>query len=688
MRRLVALLLLCTVGFPTPVLAQGAPLVGSPNGPAPDGNDEEAVAGQQTAAPLPVQMHNRAARATSRPSGGRADDNVVTAAEDAFGSSIGNESIGLYSPSQVRGFSPVTAGNVRIEGVYIDRQGSIASRLVEGSTVRVGLTAQGYPFPAPTGIVDYRLRKPGDEILVSMLGGLFAYGAPAIEVDAQVPIAAGRFGIAAGASIAGEEYYDGADARYIRAALIPRWLPAGGIEIIPFASAIWGNGEEAPPLIQTAGNIMPPRTPRRRYFGQQWTAKSSASENHGVIGKARIGRDWAISAGAFRSSFTNRRNFASRFLDTTADGRTREQVIADPRQRYVSTSGELRVSRSIAEGPRLHILHASVRARAVDSRYGGSAPALNLGPRQLGERVVVQPPRLEFRERTRDAVRQTTIGIAYEGRWKGVGEASIGIQRADYRKTIAQPGLPETTTRDRPWLLNAAGSLLISSRLALYAGHTRGLEESGIAPNNAANRNEALPAIRTRQSDAGLRWALTQRMKLVAGLFDVRKPYFSTDAQNRFVVLGDVRHRGAELSLSGSLTDRLSVVAGAVLMEPRVTGDAVRRGIVGELPLGQPGRVVRGNIDWRPPALPGMSFDLAVANFSERAASRDNVVILPGYTLVDLGARYRFQLGGAPATLRLQVANVADTYYYNVLGGNTYGLTDGRRATLFLAVDL
>ena len=678
MRRLTALLL-CASGIAAPAMAQEVPAANAspPDRPSSGQAEGQAVEEQQPAAP-----------AAPSPSAGRADDNAVTAAEDAFGSSIGNESIGLYSPSQVRGFSPVTAGNVRIEGVYVDRQGAIATRLVDGSTVRVGLTAQGYPFPAPTGIVDYRLRKPGDEIVVSILGGMFAYGAPSIEVDAQFPIVAGRFGVAAGASAAHEEYYDGADALYFRAALIPRWRPTDDIEIIPFASATWGFDEEAAPLIQTAGNIDPPRAPRRRYFGQDWTAKDSMSQNHGVIGKVRIGRDWAVSAGVFRSSFTNRENFASRFLDTTADGQTREQVIADPEQRYASTSGEVRVSRSIADGPRLHVLHASVRARALDSRYGGSAPAFNLGARQLGERVVVaEPSSFAFGERTRDAVRQTTIGVAYEGRWKGVGEANLGIQRADYRKTITLPDVPETTARDRPWLLNAAGSLFLTPRLAIYAGHTRGLEESGIAPNNAANRNEALPAIRTRQSDAGLRWALDDRMKLVAGVFDIRKPYFNTDAQNRFVILGDVRHRGAELSLSGNPTDRLSVVAGAVLMEPRVTGDAVERGIVGELPLGQSGSIVRGNIDWRPSALPGISFDLAVAHFSERAASRDNAVILPGYTLVDIGARYRFKLGDAPATLRLQFANVTDAYYYSVLGGNTYGLTDGRRATLFLAVD-
>ena len=93
----------------------------------------------------------------------RADDNATTQAEDAFGTSVGNESFGLYNPFSVRGFSPVDAGNVRIEGLYFDQQANPTGRLIEGTTVRVGLSAQSYPFPAPTGIADHSLRKAGGE---------------------------------------------------------------------------------------------------------------------------------------------------------------------------------------------------------------------------------------------------------------------------------------------------------------------------------------------------------------------------------------------------------------------------------------------------------------------------------------------------------------------------------------------
>ena len=68
----------------------------------------------------------------------------------------------MYSPGQIRGFSPKVAGNLRIEGLYFDQQGPLSNRVIEGSAIRVGITEIGFAFPAPTGIVDYALRRPGD----------------------------------------------------------------------------------------------------------------------------------------------------------------------------------------------------------------------------------------------------------------------------------------------------------------------------------------------------------------------------------------------------------------------------------------------------------------------------------------------------------------------------------------------
>ncbi|GGI80661.1 TonB-dependent receptor [Polymorphobacter multimanifer] len=618
---------------------------------------------------------------------GRSGENAVTAAEDAFGFTIGREAIGIYSSRQVRGFSPSTAQNLRIEGLYFDNQAFVSQRLVQGSTVRVGFSALGYPFPAPTGIVDFGLRKPGNQRIVSVVGGLADYAAPFVEVDALIPFTE-HLGVAAGISAAHEQYFDGANAVYLRAAISPRWQPVEGVEIIPFVSITRGLGEETVPTLVTTGNFAPPEVRRRRYFGPDWASKDSANGTSGLVAKVRVGDNLALAFGGFHSFVALDENFADIFV-IGADAGAVERVIADPAQYREAFSGEFRASRSFPDGNRLHIVHASLRARERRNRYGGTAPAIVAAARPLGEKSpLAQPAVHEFGIQNRDRLDQVAGGVAYEGRWKGVGELILGVQRTRFEKRAALASGAESAIEDELWLYNAAIAVTPTERMSFYVGFTRGLEESGIAPDNAANRLEVLPPIRTRQVDLGIRYRLGDSLRFTAGLFDVRKPYFSNDPQNRFRQLGEVRHRGAELSLSGTPVKGLNLIVGAVLMAPRVTGVEVDAGVVGTRPVGQAGTILRGNLDYVLPFAPGWSVNAGVNHSGSRAASRDNMLIVDAYTIVDLGARYQFKLGTSPAQFRLALSNVADTYYFDINGANAFGITDGRRLSAYLSVDL
>ena len=46
----------------------------------------------------------------------------------------------------------------------------------------------------------------------------------------------------------------------------------------------------------------------------------------------------------------------------------------------------------------------------------------------------------------------------------------------------------------------------------------------------AANRDSAPPAILTEQIDAGVRYNLTDQLRLIVGGFEVTKPYFAVDS--------------------------------------------------------------------------------------------------------------------------------------------------------------
>lgn len=615
----------------------------------------------------------------------RADENAVVQADDAFGKSVGDETVGLYGGSDVRGFSAFDAGNVRIEGLYFDQSGAFVDQVESSSTIRVGLTALGYPFPAPTGIVDLSLRRVSAKPVVSVRAGLGDFLSPSLSVDAALPLSA-TTGLNIGASAEHFEYHDNADLYFVRYGGVLRHKPADGVELTGFFSRYDYGDEEVGSTIFTAGSYLPPRIERRRFFGQRWADWSGHAQNFGALAKASLG-NWDVAAGAFNSRFTNDTYAASFFLGVSPDGVGERRILAGVDQRFASTSGELRVSRDIRESNRLHRVIASLRGRRVESRYGGF-DSVDLGAGTIGVPDFEPQPDFVFSETTVDRVRQDSAALGYELRWAGVGELNLGLTKTRYRKSVLEPGLPSQSRSDSPWLWNAAAALTLSKSMAVYAATTRGLEESGTAPTSAVNANEALPALRTRQVEAGFRAVLPGDLRLVAGLFDIRKPYFQIDvADGVYRVLGDVRHRGAELSLSGEPADGLNVVAGAVLLDPRVTGAAVEDGRLGVRPIGRTRTVLNLYLDYRPPSFDRLSIDFGLLYNGRRVARADNSLYLPARTTLDLGARYRFRIGAAPATLRVQVKNLTNRFGWRVFSSGGFSPNLKRRAVASITAD-
>jgi iron complex outermembrane receptor protein len=614
----------------------------------------------------------------------RTGENAVSSAQDAFGTSVGNERVGLYFPQSARGFSPIQAGNVRINGMYIDYQADLADRLVSGSNVRVGLTAQSYPFPAPTGVADFALRLPGSDAVASTVVGIGPFGGPRAEMDAQLPVT-DTLGIAGGVSLADAENTYGGDQRIFSAALIGRWRPTDDLEIIPFWSMKRESDAQPLPVIFTAGAYLPPRIKRRRYFGPEWAQNEGLDVNYGLLATIGLG-DWTLRGGAFRAIAHDYRNFSVFFRNATREGEADRTVVAEQARRFASTSGELRLTRQLIEGDRLHQLHLMTRGRIRDRRYGGSQ-SFNFGPGRIDVPIDAPESDLVPGAQTNDRVRQVTGGIGYEGRWRGVGELSLGIQRTFYEKETIRPSGPLPVSRSSPWLFNGTLSITASDDLVFYAGYTKGLEESPVAPDIAVNRGDAPPAILTEQMDAGFRYAISDTLRLVAGVFDVRKPYYALDPGFLFRELGAVRNRGIELSLAGQLTPRLSVVLGGVFLDSRVSGDQVDLGLIGRRPVGSIGRTITAALNWNVPWIAGLSADLTYESTSDRIANAANSFVIPARYLVSLGGRYRFDLAGRPATFRAQLASVTDAFGFSNVGEGFY-YNAPRRFQMSLTVDM
>src|SRR6185437_4383179 len=168
----------------------------------------------------------------------RASENAVAQALDAFGLTVGREEIGLYSSGSARGFSPVAAGNLRIDGLYFDHGANFygpSTRVVRSTVVGVGLAAQRDVFAAPTGIVDYRLRVPGEDPAGSVLIGDANYGVAYAETDVETPVIHRSLSMGAGIGYTHNVTPDlSAHGGELTLGAIARWHPTDSIEVVPF----------------------------------------------------------------------------------------------------------------------------------------------------------------------------------------------------------------------------------------------------------------------------------------------------------------------------------------------------------------------------------------------------------------------------------------------------------------------
>ncbi len=619
----------------------------------------------------------------------RTTANAVTQADDAFGRAVGNDRIGIYSSEEVRGFNPVEAGNVRIEGLYYDQQGIASNRLVDSTSIRVGYGARSLPFPSPTGIVDLKLEKYEGKRIYSAELELDIDGNSTGFLQLKIPLIKDKLGLSVGqgfrfARIPHTRYGD-----FSSQSLFLGWTPRADAEVTAYVSRFKFARTNQSPFIFPATPNVPARIPRKTLLGQPWARNSAHTINAGLISKIGFG-EWRVDAGLFRSQRSDDRSFADLLLGVQTDGSVANRLIVADEDNFAgSTSGEVRLTRRWTGDALRHSLIASVRGRDQTREFGGQQ-RVSLGGSRIDVKDDRARPVFTFGSNDVSAVRQITFALGYELVIKNRGSLSIGAQKADYRKTVdfANATLTNAVTKDKPFLINANASINILPGLIAYGGYVRGLEESAVAPDIAINRSEAPPALRTRQVDAGLRYAITGKLALIVGLFDIEKPYFNVDNAQRFRQLGEVRNRGVELSLSGTLAKGLTIVAGALIIDPKISGPDVDAGRVGERPVGSFKRRAVANFDWKPAGQEAWSFDLALEAISPETANIANSFTGTARETVGIGTRYRFKLGRASMLLRGLVTNLFNDYGWRVSSSGGFSFSQARTISLSLAADI
>ena len=221
-----------------------------------------------------------------------------------------------------------------------------------------------------------------------------------------------------------------------------------------------------------------------------------------------------------------------------------------------------------------------------------------------------------------------------------------------------------------PWL---ALSHALGAHTQVYASLGQGIE-SEVAPNRAryVNSGQALPALKSRQIEIGLKHSSHAFDARIAA-FDIRRPaagdFHADDGAPALDDCsdtdpcvrrsdGNAHHRGLEAEAEWRLGD-LSLRGSAMALRARRNGSANAL-IDGLQPTNVPARSLKLQAAYNVSALPGLALMGFLAHEGRRMVLPDNSLATPGWTRIDLGARYTQRFGPQTFVWRLGVDNAAD----------------------------
>ncbi|MDX2224195.1 MAG: hypothetical protein SFV21_15705 [Rhodospirillaceae bacterium] len=610
------------------------------------------------------------------------EDNAVLRARDAFGERVGQEQVGLYNESQVRGFDLNSTASYRIEGRYIQREFQLPDPLLDGVTVKVGVAAARLNYPSPSGVVDYRLRAaaPGARTF-NVTTGMKENGALFVESFGAYGSDDGRFSVAGGTVITPRSRFANKTGGFsVNAGAVPQWKPNENWRIRGVLSAERAvfNGE----LGYTFGAREIPPKPPNLLFTVPGAAVKRTSFNGGVLVDYTPSSEWLATLTVFGAD-TKRAPAEFTSLALLPDRTARVTFIRNDVQEGRSLTGEAAATRTFDIGGAVHSVNAALRGR-LSRALSITRPPVNLG--LIDTRNPVFPayptPPPAPGELNSD-VDQGIGSVGYAGTYFDALEIKLSLHRSIYTKTVSPPLGAATERTDKKWLYDASAVLAVTPATTVFANTVRGVEESGTAPQNAVNRFEVLPPVVAREYEFGVRQQLTDTLAFSVAGFDTTKLTAGLRPDGVFALVGKVRHRGVEVSLAGQVVEGTSVVLGAMAMKPKLSGQLVDAGVVSRRPVGVSSSVAFAGVDTRFPWAPGWSFDARMSWQAGRAADATNTFGPDGFIMGSVGARFNFKWGEQDAQIRLLSSNmfggrpfvVGPSGLFNQFGPTTYRAT-------------
>jgi iron complex outermembrane receptor protein len=587
---------------------------------------------------------------------------------------------GYWSYLTVRGFVLDNRSNYRRDGLPINAETAIGLANKERVEVLKGISGVQAGVSAPGGLVNLVVKRPAPGLrsvrLEAQQGGTLA-----ASVDLSERFGDGqRFGLRLNAHAAElKPQTRDADGRQRLLALAGDWQisPDSRLEA-EFETS--HQRQPSVPGFSLRGDVLPDAKaidPRLNLNNQPWSQPSVFDgDTASLRWRQRLSADWQFSAHGATQRLRSDDRIAFPFgcYDAVAEVYYADRYCPDgsfdlydfrsENERRRTDALDLQLAGSARTGPITHELALGVLTSRREDRFQRQAYNYVGSGRDDGSVQTPADPALTDENTNRDErstefyLRDTLqLGPAWS-LWAGVrhtrldraSERTDGSRAIHYRQDFTTPWL------GLAWRANEA--------TMFYASWGQGVE-TDVVPNRAryVNAGDALPALKSRQLEAGVKFAADGWEASLAA-FGIRRPLAvdiggcDDDGSCLRRIDGRVRHQGLE----GSIARRWGAWT---LQGSAMWLDAERQGATdsasnGLRPTNVPRHAVKARLAHDLAAVPGLQLQAAVVHEGEREVLPDNSLQAAGWTRVDLGARWATRAAGADLVLRLGLDNATD----------------------------
>lgn len=207
----------------------------------------------------------------------------------------------------------------------------------------------------------------------------------------------------------------------------------------------------------------------------------------------------------------------------------------------------------------------------------------------------------------------------------------------------------------------------VGREVSLYANYIEGLTQGETAPLGTANQAQQLAPYVSRQKEIGVKYD-DRSFGATLALFSTTRPRGIVNAANVFVAQGEDRHRGVELNVHGEPVRGVRLLGGATWLDAkqRQTGAPAADG---RRVIGVPDFQATLGAEWDVPRASGLALDARVVHTGDSYVDAANALRVPGWTRLDVGARYLTEIAGRIVTLRARIDNVTDRDHWASSGG-------------------